>query len=342
MGNSFSTDSGPKQSILVKPDGDVRVTDVESCPVSPETREAWLRQVKSAPSASPDPPQGLSGGAKSAAAAVTAPSAQSCDSSRIDQSRTGSPAPEALAQVSKGQRGLAGRETKLGVERQISSIPRALPPHIAPEPSTKSSLTAVVSRSSNGGETFSADATPRTGNPHDERWIYPSESQFFSALVRKSHTPKASDMRNVVPLHNAVNEQTWALILGWEAPYGLAAPSDGAKGDVKGSGKSVQAPSTPPSSTPRLLSFSGDYSKLTPKARFRTLLGYQRPFDRHDWVIDRAGTQVDYVIDFYEGKADNPDNNRTVNFYLDVRPKLNSFEGCRMRFARFWGLEGWV
>lgn len=77
-------------------------------------------------------------------------------------------------------------------------------------------------------------------------------------------------------------------------------------------------------------------SALTPRARFNTFLGYQPPFDRHDWIVDRCGQQVEYVIDFYigkdEGKPDKP-----LNFYLDVRPKLNSWEGWRMRFVRsFW------
>ena len=50
------------------------------------------------------------------------------------------------------------------------------------------------------------------------------------------------------------------------------------------------------------------------------------------------------MIDFYQGR---PDMNRQgpINFYLDVRPKLNSWEGWRMRARRVVGLdsaaEGW-
>jgi cytochrome c heme-lyase len=78
-------------------------------------------------------------------------------------------------------------------------------------------------------------------------------------------------------------------------------------------------------------------SSLTPRARFNTLLGYSAPFDRHDWVVDRCGTQVDYVIDFYAGR-DEKKEGKELNFYLDVRPKLNSWEGVRMRVLKFWGL----
>lgn len=81
---------------------------------------------------------------------------------------------------------------------------------------------------------------------------------------------------------------------------------------------------------PRLHSFLGLSQTLSPKARFNTLLGYTAPFDRHDWVVDRCGKRVDYIIDFYAGKA-SPDGSGKLNFFLDVRPKLNTLEGWKMR-----------
>lgn len=88
---------------------------------------------------------------------------------------------------------------------------------------------------------------------------------------------------------------------------------------------------------PRLVSFSGQATALTPRARFNSLLGYQPPFDRHDWIVDRCGQQIEYVIDFYSGR-DEGKSGKSLNFYLDVRPKLNSVEGCRMRVMKFFGL----
>ena len=76
---------------------------------------------------------------------------------------------------------------------------------------------------------------------------------------------------------------------------------------------------------------------MTPKARFNTLLGYHAPFDRHDWVVDRCGTKVGYVIDFYSGK-DEGKAGKSLNFYLDVRPKLDTWEGWKMRASRLVGL----
>ena len=145
-------------------------------------------------------------------------------------------------------------------------------------------------------------------------WIYPSERMFFDAMRRKSFSPAETDMATIVPIHNAVNERAWAEIKAWEKGRGA---------DACGG--------------PRLESFSGLATSLTPRARWRTLVGYQAPFDRHDWVVDRCGVKVEYVIDFYKGRETPGGNPGSVSFYLDVRPKLNSFEGVKMRVARWWG-----
>lgn len=88
---------------------------------------------------------------------------------------------------------------------------------------------------------------------------------------------------------------------------------------------------------PRLESFSGSATSLTPKARLNTFMGYSAPFDRHDWVVDRCGKKVEYVIDFYAGKDEHKPG-KSLNFYLDVRPKLNTLEGWKMRAGRLVGL----
>lgn len=132
-------------------------------------------------------------------------------------------------------------------------------------------------------------------------------------MKRKNHDPHAADMATIVPIHNAVNERAWHEILEWEKPY-----------DSSSCGG------------PKLVSFKGDSSKLTPRARWNMLLGYRKPFDRHDWVVDRCGTRVEYVIDFYEGKGG--DEGGKLSFYLDVRPKVNCWEGWMMRARRLVGL----
>jgi len=139
---------------------------------------------------------------------------------------------------------------------------------------------------------------------------------FFAAMQRKNHRADPATMSSVIPIHNAVNERTWREIRAWEAGRG---------GEACGG--------------PRLVSFSGNSGALTPRARVYGWMGYAAPFDRHDWVVDRCGTQVDYVIDFYAGKpVQGGRQGEGLSFYLDVRPKLNSWEGCRMRIARTFGM----
>lgn len=138
---------------------------------------------------------------------------------------------------------------------------------------------------------------------------------FFEAMKRKGHGPKTADMRTIVPIHNAVNERAWREILQWEEPYNSKERCGG----------------------PKLQSFLGNSKDLTPKARINTWLGYAPPFDRHDWVVDRCGLRVDYVIDFYQGR-DEKIAGKGLNFYLDVRPKLNSWEGVKMRASKAVGL----
>lgn len=151
---------------------------------------------------------------------------------------------------------------------------------------------------------------PRTGS--DSNWIYPSQKQFFEAMMRKKWDPHAKDMETVVPIHNSVNERVWNYIKLWE---------NGQGGESCGG---VQ-----------LTSFKGESKKLTPRAWIRSqILGFSKPFDRHDWSVDRCGKSIDYVIDFYS--EDNESSGPQI--YLDVRPKLNSVEGCRLRLMKSLGI----
>ncbi|KAI9458043.1 cytochrome C1 heme lyase [Russula earlei] len=143
-----------------------------------------------------------------------------------------------------------------------------------------------------------------------ENWVYPSEAQFYAAMARKNHDPRAPDMKVVVPIHNAVNERAWSRIKEWEAGRG---------GERCGG--------------VRLVSFKGRPREPSPKARILTLLGYNPPFDRHDWIVDRCGTRMRYVIDFYAGRPLPGTSN--VSFFLDVRPALDSWEAVSMRTRMF-------
>ncbi|KAF8580687.1 cytochrome c and c1 heme-lyase [Ramaria rubella] len=184
---------------------------------------------------------------------------------------------------------------------------------------TRSKWTDLTAASSSGLSPSSlatsreTSSIPRTSS---ENWVYPSEAQFYAAMARKQHDPRASDMRVIVPIHNAVNERAWAAIKVWEAGRG---------GEQCGG--------------TRLVSFRGRPGDRSPKAWAKVLLGYTAPFDRHDWVVDRCGVRMRYIIDFYTGRAD-PLAPHNPSFYIDARPALDNWEGAKMRTERLW--ERWV
>jgi len=139
-------------------------------------------------------------------------------------------------------------------------------------------------------------------------------------MARKDHNPQAADMRVVVPIHNAVNERAWSEVMQWERGQG------GEKcGGVK------------------LVSFRGRPQDRTIRAWFNVLLGYQAPFDRHDWIVERCGVEQRYIIDFYTGRnatpssdLSNPSASSNLAFYLDVRPAIDNWDGLQLRTLKFW------
>lgn len=301
----------------------------DKCPVDHKTRELWLQQAKQAKAAqeaaaaagggstTPSPENAFTTpvvAPPAAPAAVQQPPA-TIPKSQIPQPAQQTVVPAALPSSSQpsssswsswipfsGSSSTATTSAPaadLGEHREISSIPRA-------------ATTGPSACPSNAEQETGADTA--TGN-----WVYPSEKQFYEAMKRKGHDgASAADMKTVVPIHNAVNERAWAEILRWEKPF------------VEGCGCAEG---------PKLQSFMGESKRMTPKARLNTLLGYTAPFDRHDWIVDRCGTRVDYVIDFYAGRNNDKAGAGKLNFYLDVRPKFNTWEGVKMRALRAVGLN---
>ncbi|KAF3011450.1 Cytochrome c1 heme lyase [Neopestalotiopsis sp. 37M] len=273
----------------------------ESCPVDHKAREAWMQQARAASSSAPAQT------AQPQQQSPPQPQQSSWTSGILSYLPFGgsSTSSSTTAAVQHHLQQHTPQESRLDTGRIISSIPRSglLPPTTEGGPQAPSQHAAPANMEQETG----ADAA--SGN-----WIYPSEKMFFDAMKRKGHDPQAPDMRTIVPIHNAVNERAWAEIKQWEAPF-------------YEKGSSCEGP--------RLSSFSGLSSKLSPKAKINTWLGYQAPFDRHDWVVDRCGQEIEYIIDFYTGR---PRGDGKPSFYLDVRPKLNSWEGVKMRAMRGLGI----
>ncbi|KAJ2514103.1 Cytochrome c1 heme lyase [Coemansia sp. RSA 1939] len=201
------------------------------------------------------------------------------------------------------QQAANGQQGALSTARTVSTIPRA-------ERYQSAGDSVCPALHDDDGSGKEKQGTGTEAHKKD-MWIYPSEQMFFNAMKRKSWDPQERDMRYVVPIHNAVNEKCWNQILEWEQMHSATCGA------------------------PKLLKFEGRAHDLTPRARFFSLFGYQKPFDRHDWTVDRCGKNVRYVIDFYEGKRD-PRNPQAPSFYLDVRPAL-TIESCWDRMRRFVG-----
>lgn len=144
----------------------------------------------------------------------------------------------------------------------------------------------------------------------DENWVYPSPQMFWNAMLRKGWRWKegdinTQDMDNIISIHNANNEQAWKEVLKWEALHAREC------------------------SEPRLKRFGGKAKEFSPRAKIRNWLGYSLPFDRHDWIVDRCGKEVRYIIDYYDiGDVDK----KTYEFTaLDVRPAFDSFSAVMDR-----------
>ena len=56
------------------------------------------------------------------------------------------------------------------------------------------------------------------------------------------------------------------------------------------------------------------------------------PFDRHDWVVERCGREVRYLIDFYQGRAS---AGHAVSVHIDARPAADTLSDAwdRVRMA---------
>ena len=170
----------------------------------------------------------------------------------------------------------------------------------------------VTSSIPRGGDGSSEGAPKHQKGQDPGRWTYPSPRMFYDAMRRKGYEPDPSDMDVVVGIHNAVNERAWQEILRWERMHPECCEP------------------------PRLVRFQGKPQEYSVKARAMNWLGYSLPFDRHDWVVERCGRQVRYIIDFYNG----PPGSGGASMHLDVRPAPDSLQALSDRAGmalRDWG-----
>ena len=161
-------------------------------------------------------------------------------------------------------------------------------------------------------------------------WVYPSPQMFYNALVKKGKSDgvQESNMTSVVAIHNNMNEKTWKQVVEWEDLHCKECTT-----------------------ARKLVRFVGRPDDLSFKAACKYYLGMEaRPFDRHDWTVDRCGTEVRYIIDYYDvpdRRADDRtpslhDEDAVPSIYCDVRPAGDSVGEVmdRARMAGPWMMSG--
>jgi len=92
--------------------------------------------------------------------------------------------------------------------------------------------------------------------------------------------------------------------------------------------------SSAPAIMPKSSSEKYSATEFSPRARIRGWMGYEMPFDRHDWIVDRCGREVRYVIDYYDGGDVNPTDHKFA--ILDVRPAMDSPTAIWDRMKAAW------
>ena len=162
----------------------------DACPVDHEAREAWLSQARAAQAskAQSSSPQ--------TCPVDHAPKPKSWSES-LSSYLPWSSSPQQPTQLPPGH-------PSLDTGRVVSSIPR----------STSNPDACPVEHGASANAEMDSGSDADTGN-----WVYPSERMFFDAMKRKGYDARETDMKTVVPIHNAVNERAWAQIKQWEAPY---------------------------------------------------------------------------------------------------------------------------
>ena len=199
--------------------------------------------------------------------------------------------------------------------------------HFVPPATSSSSSSSSLSSSS--GLSAEGELTPPGlipaanlhGNSPDGRyWVNPSANALYRALDRKQKGIHSDDAASVSMVHNAVTENTWSCIMEYEEAYQHSCPQ------------------------PTLARFYGMDGIYSIKARFfHRIMGAPLPFDRHDWIIDRCGRQVRYIIDYYSIEEDE-ENGGTVSYNIDARPAptiSGLMDRGRMAFHKWRKGEQW-
>jgi cytochrome c heme-lyase len=196
-------------------------------------------------------------------------------------------------------------------EESIKNIPASVEEAAkhAQTPHPDQRLPLSTHRASSSIQRGETDETPHHQQSAEasaaSNWVYPSEQQVFNAMKRKGWKGvEEESIPSFLQIHNSVNERSWRQLLEWESTEDI-----------------------------QLVSFKGRPNDLTPKAWILSnLLFQEKPFDRHDWVIDNGvEPEKRYVLDFYMNESAHSDLPRVE---IDVRPALDTPQALVARTQR--------
>jgi cytochrome c heme-lyase len=197
------------------------------------------------------------------------------------------------------------------------------------------------------GENVPENFIPAAGRGNSEdgkAWLNPSANQLYRSLLRKDKAIQAEDAPAVATVHVAVTDNTWGEILTYEDLHKKSAV--GANSGIQICMTSLlsqlmsallllrQCPSV---SLSRFQGMDGIYSF---KAKLMKPLFGMKPFDRHDWFVDRCGKEVKYVIDYYAHEEPDPHNpgETSIDYFIDARPAptlAGLWDRSRVAFAKW-------
>jgi cytochrome c heme-lyase len=167
------------------------------------------------------------------------------------------------------------------------------------------------------GDVIPSSAIPASshqGNSSDgSSWLNPSANQLYRALARKNKSIEPHDALAVANIHQVVTDNTWLAIMEYESRYSAQCKE------------------------PKLLRFYGMDGVYSAKAKLMNWLRFSPlPFDRHDWIVDRCGKQVKYIIDYYSLESvDSSTGETEIAYFIDARPAPD-MRGLADRAAVAW------
>lgn len=180
---------------------------------------------------------------------------------------------------------------------------------------------------------LSIPSTGRGNSDDGQSWMNPTANQLYNALKRKDKPIDPSATASVANAHNMVTSQTWDNVMEYEKEFFDTCPN------------------------PKLARFVGEYGNDSIKAKIMSAVYDIKPFDRHDWTVDRCGKEVRYIIDYYcvveqrqvqeDEDQDDLDEGTTLEngivtdtvYYIDARPAptlQGLYERSRLAVKRWW------